>query len=114
MAILAYLDKLTNHPTNHLLYIFKFGAIWNIHTKFQPNRLRNGNFSPFIQTDQLTEQPFAVGKITLTAHFLDLGALWNFNIKFLPNQPIRYRNCNFSLSGLIDQSIDQSTDRSTN
>ena len=22
-------------------------AIWNIHAKYQPNRLRNGNFSPF-------------------------------------------------------------------
>ena len=69
MMILANLakltDQLTDQPTscyrpNTLnCFNFKSGAIWNIHTKFQPNLLRNDDFSPLkpILTDGLTNGP---------------------------------------------------------
>ena len=42
-------------------------------------------------SDKLTNQPFAIGKITLTAQFLNPGANWDIHAKF---QPSRYRNGN--------------------
>ena len=56
--------RLINQPTNQPLpivgialtqHFFTSGAIWNIHAKFQPNRFRNGDFSPFDQIDQPTD-----------------------------------------------------------
>ena len=69
MMILANLAKLTDQLTDQPIscyrqntlncFNFKSGAIWNIHTKFQPNPLRNDDFSPLIPilTDGLTNGP---------------------------------------------------------
>ena len=64
MAILAHLAKLTDQPTTLI-----GGTVFSAHTKFLPNRYKNGNFSPYSHIDQPKDQPLIIRKMTLNAHF---------------------------------------------
>ena len=105
-------DQPTNQPlpivgialTHHF---FKSGVIWNTHAKFQPNRFRNGDFSPFDQIDQPTDQPTTFySRNSLNSLFFKSGAIWNIQTKFQLN---RFTNGDFSSFNQIDGLTNQPT-----
>ena len=55
MTILAHLAKLTDQPTTLI-----GGTVFSAHTKFLPNRYKNGNFSPYSHIDQPKDQPLII------------------------------------------------------
>ena len=96
MAILAHLAKLTTQPINQPTdcyrqnYLncsfFKSGSYLELPYQILAKSDKNGNFSPFTfsHIDQPTDQPLAIGKLTMT----------ETSTKFQPN---RLRIDEFSL-----------------